>query len=261
MSSLPFPGSTFAAMNAITPGLPGFVKPNPMAFIGPKKPLGADEAGYYSTAPLERTLTDLVDPDLLAANTPRLTVGCANVSSGEVRYFDSKTDALPPAFPAVGIDGELYRDGGMLSNTPVEAVFEGSLHRSSIVFAVRLWRRQGEKPQSIWDVANREKDRQYASRAVNQIMLQRQIHRMRHVISALADRLPADIVNTPEVREPTAHGGRTRMHVVRPLAPRLKNEDHTKDVDFSPRGIEARLAGRLDEHGQNAGRQALGRRA
>ena len=29
--------------------------------------------------------------------------------------------ALPPAFPAVRIDGELYWDGGILSNTPVEA--------------------------------------------------------------------------------------------------------------------------------------------
>ena len=32
--------------------------------------------------------------------------------------------ALPPAFPAVRIDGELYWDGGILSNTPVEAVFD-----------------------------------------------------------------------------------------------------------------------------------------
>ncbi len=32
--------------------------------------------------------------------------------------------ALPPAFPAVRIDGELYWDGGILSNTPIEAVFD-----------------------------------------------------------------------------------------------------------------------------------------
>ena len=30
------------------------------------------------------------------------------------------------------------------------------------------------------------------------------------------------------------------MHVVRLLAPRLGNEDHTKDVDFSPSGIRQR---------------------
>jgi NTE family protein len=30
------------------------------------------------------------------------------------------------------------------------------------------------------------------------------------------------------------------MHVVRLLAPRLDNEDHRKDVDFSPSGIRKR---------------------
>ncbi len=258
LSQLPFLGSSFAAMNAITSGLPGFFTPNPMAFLGPKMPLGPDEAGYYSTAPLENNLTDLVDPDLLAANAPRLTVGCANVSSGDMRYFDSRKDtltvrhimasgALPPAFPAVRIDGELYWDGGILSNTPVEAVFEDNPRRSGIVFAVHLWRGQGEEPHSIWDVANRGKDLQYASRAINQIRLQRQIHRMRHVISALADKLPADVADTPAVRELAAYGCKTRMHVVRLLAPRLKNEDHTKDVDFSPTGIDARWQAGLSD--------------
>jgi NTE family protein len=30
------------------------------------------------------------------------------------------------------------------------------------------------------------------------------------------------------------------MHVVRLLAPRLDNENHTKDVDFTPSGIQRR---------------------
>ncbi len=251
MATLPFLGGTFAAMNAVTSGLPGFFTPNPMAFLGPKMPLGPDAAGYYSTAPLEKTLTDLIDPDLLAANAPRLTVGAANVSSGEMRYFDSREDtltirhimasgALPPAFPAVRIDGELYWDGGILSNTPVETVFDDYPRRSGIVFAVHLWRRHGEEPRSIWDVANREKDLQYASRAVNQIKRQRQLHHMRHVVSALAAKLSPDQRNDPEIKALAAFGCKTQMHVVRLLAPRLKNEDQTKDVDFSPAGIDAR---------------------
>jgi NTE family protein len=251
MSSLPFLGGTFAAMNAITSGLPGFFAPNHMAFMGPKMPLGPDNAGYYSTAPLEKTLTDLIDPDLLSTQSPRLTVGAANVSSGAMHYFDSKNDtltirhimasgALPPAFPAVRIDGELYWDGGILSNTPVEAVFDDHPRRSGIIFAVHLWRRQGEEPRSIWDVANREKDLQYASRAVNQIKRQRQLHHMRHVVSALAEKLSPELRNDPEIRSLAAFGCKTQMHVVRLLAPRLKNEDHTKDVDFSPAGIDAR---------------------
>ena len=42
------------------------------------------------------------------------------------------------------------------------------------------------------------------------------------------------------VRELAGWGCLTRMHVVRLLAPRLDNEDHTKDVDFSPSGIRKR---------------------
>jgi NTE family protein len=258
MASLPFLGSTFAAMNAITSGLPGFFSPNPRAFLGPKMPLGPDNAGYYSTEPLRQTLQSLIDPERFAAQAPRVTFGAANVSSGEMRYFDSRTDtldirhvmasgALPPAFPAVRIDGELYWDGGILSNTPVEAVFDDNPRKSGIVFAVHLWRRQGEEPRSIWDVANREKDLQYASRAVSQIKLQRQIHRMRHVISALAARLPPETLKTPDVKFLTAYGCKTRMHVVRLLAPRLKNEDHTKDIDFSATGITTRWRAGLED--------------
>ena len=57
------------------------------------------------------------------------TVGAAHVRTSEMRYFDSRdgelgvkhimaSGALPPAFPAVRIDGDLYWDGGILSNTP-----------------------------------------------------------------------------------------------------------------------------------------------
>ncbi len=42
------------------------------------------------------------------------------------------------------------------------------------------------------------------------------------------------------MRELAAYGCLTRMHVVRLLAPQLENEDHTKDIDFSPSGIRQR---------------------
>jgi NTE family protein len=42
------------------------------------------------------------------------------------------------------------------------------------------------------------------------------------------------------VRELTGYGCQTRMHVVRLLAPQLDRETHTKDIDFSPKGIMRR---------------------
>src|SRR6516165_7151988 len=51
--------------NTLARGIPGFFEPNPMAFFGTHALLGPDKAGYYSTAPLGRTLGELVDFSLI----------------------------------------------------------------------------------------------------------------------------------------------------------------------------------------------------
>ena len=79
---------------------------------------------------------------------------------------------------------------------------------------------------------NRHKDVQYSSRIASHVARQQQAHRLRHVINQLVARLPEDERDTDAVRELASYGCPTRMHVVRLLAPRLENEDHTKDVDF-----------------------------
>jgi NTE family protein len=242
-----------AAANWMTlmQGIGPFFHPNPAAFVSVHAPLGAERAGYYSTAPLRRTLEQLVDFERINAGPMRLTVGAARVRNGEMRYFDSRdgrldvrhvmaSGALPPAFPAIRIDGELYWDGGILSNTPVEAVFDDNPRRDSVVFAVHLWNPDGHEPESIWQVMNRQKDIQYASRAVSHIRRQRQIHRLRHIVKELAMRLPAEARAQDDVREMESWGCLTRMHVIRLLAPTLAGEDHQKDIDFSRQGIAAR---------------------
>jgi len=177
--------------------------------------------------------------------------GAAKVQTGEMHYFDSRdceltirhviaSGALPPAFPAVRIDGDLYWDGGILSNTPVEAVFDDNPRRSGVVFAVHMWAPNGPEPDSVWKVLARQKDLQYASRAATHVARQKQLHKLRHVIRELAAKLPADIAATPEASELASYGCVTRMHVVRLLAPALAGEDHAKDIDFSRTGIKHR---------------------
>jgi len=237
--------------STVTNGIPGFFRPNPLAHAGDAFPLGADHAGFYSTAPLEKTLGELVDFNLLNRCKPRLTVGAAHVRTSQMRYFDSRdgeltakhimaSGALPPAFPAVRIDGELYWDGGILSNTPTEAVFEDNPRKDSLIFAVHLWNPMGHEPSTMAEVFNRHKDVQYSSRIASQIARQQQAHRLRHVINKLAARLPESERADPAVRELTSYGCRTRMHIVRLLAPQLDRETHTKDIDFSSKGIMQR---------------------
>jgi NTE family protein len=85
-------------------------------------------------------------------------------------------------------------------------------------------------PGSIWEVLHRQKDIQYSSRIAIHITRQQQLVRY----------LPDDVRKSDSVRELAGYGCVTQMHVVRLLAPRLENENHTKDMDFTPSGIRMR---------------------
>jgi NTE family protein len=252
-SPFSWPGlaDTASYWSTVLGGIPGFFAPNPLASLGAHARLEPEQAGIYSTAPLAKTLDELVDFSLIRGSKPRLTVGAAHVRTSQMRYFDSReceitakhimaSGALPPAFPAVRIDGELYWDGGILSNTPTEAIFEDNPRRDSLIFAVHMWNPMGPEPGTIGEVLNRQKDIQYSSRVATQIARQRQMHRLRHIVSELVHMIPESERNGDLVRSLAGYGCVTQMHVVLLLAPRLDNENHTKDIDFSPSGIRRR---------------------
>ncbi len=241
----------FANWSTFVGGIPAFFKPNLLAHWGIHVPLGSQRAGYYLTTPLEKTLLELVDFERINHDGPRFTVGAAHVQTSEMRYFDSRmsdisvkhilaSGALPPAFPAIRIDGELYWDGGVLSNTPTEIVFDDNPRRDALIFAVHMWNPAGPEPETIGEVLHRHKDIQYSSRISSHVTRQKQTHRVRHVISQLAARLSDDERNTDAVKELASYGCTTRMHVVQLLAPRLNHENYTKDIDFSRSGIRHR---------------------
>jgi NTE family protein len=214
-------------------------------------PLGIENAAYYTTAPLRETLSDLIDLDHCALHRIRLTVGAVNARTGEMRYFDSRDErlgidhvlasgALPPAFPAVRIDGDPYWDGGIYSNTPIEAVLDDKPRLDSVIFTVNMWNPDGPEPESLWQVMGRTKDIQFASRATSHIARQKQIHHLRHIIRELSKELPDKARHSPKGKELASWGCGTTMHVARLVAPKLEGEDHTKDIDFTPAGIRAR---------------------
>ena len=143
-------------------GISSFFRPNAAAFLGPQVLLGAERAGFYSTAPLRKTLSELVDFDLINRSSLRVTVGASEVRSGVMRYFDTRdqamtidhilaSSALPPAFPAVRIDGKLYWDGGILSNSPTEVIFEDNARRTSLIFSVHVWNHPPPKGHPIFE--------------------------------------------------------------------------------------------------------------
>jgi len=244
-------------------GVPGFFEPNPSASWGPMAQVGIERASYYHTSGLRETLDHLVDFGCLALAKPRLTVGAVSARSGAMRYFDSRAErlgldhilasgALPPAFPAIRIGGEPFWDGGIFSNTPIEAVLDDSPRFDSVIFTVNLWNPSGPEPRSLWDVQSRQKEIQYASRFDSHLMRQAQIHRLRHVIREFEQLMPPSIRDSEACRALAAWGCSTVMHVVRLTAPRLPNDDITSDIDFTRDGIELRR-----QAGYRHGMQAL----
>ena len=261
-ASLPPPmaawGHALANFNTFTRGVPSFFAPNNVGLMGAHARVGIEQASYYSTAPLRNTLSELVDFDYLNAGHTRLTVGAVNAGTGEMRYFDSRDEtielshimasgALPPAFAAVRIDGEPYWDGGIYSNTPIEAVLDDRPRRDSVIFSVNLWNPVGPEPESLWEVMGREKDIQYASRASSHIARQKQIHHLRHIIRELALHVPGKAAQSAAVRELASWGCGTLMHVVPLTASQREGEDQLKDIDFTPDEIRMRMQAGLHE--------------
>jgi len=249
--STSFLNGLVANLSTITQGVPGFFQVNPNAPWGLHLPVGLERASFYTTEPLRRRLQELVDFDHLNGKNTRLTVGAVSVRTGAMRYFDTRnmyldvahimaSGALPPAFPAVRIGDDAYWDGGIYSNTPIEAVLDDNPRRDSLIFSVNMWQPHGSEPKSIWQVLSRQKDIQYASRGKSHVARQEQIHRLRHIVSQLGQRLSDEERADPAVRELLSYGCQTTMHLVRLLSPQLDREDHTKDIDFTRTGIRAR---------------------
>jgi NTE family protein len=233
-------------------GVPGYYAPNhALALGGVNAPLGVERASLYTTEALGKTMAALTEPEWFNSGKPRLTVGTVNVKTGRMHYWDSArmpldlnhvlaSAALPISFPAVRIDGDPYWDGGIFSNTPIEAVFDDNPRRDSIVFADQMWHSSGPEPQTFLDVLSREKDIQFASRDATYIARQQDLHRLRHVVRELVRLMPEGQRDTPEVKELAAYGCKTFMHIVRLNAPYIEGEGNSRDFDFTREGIRLR---------------------
>ena len=155
-------------------GAPGFFTPRlPPPYLHP--PGTVEATSWYDTKPLRSTLESLVDFDRINHGEMRFSVGAVNIRSGNFICFDSTTHtirpehviasgALPPGFPPVEVEGELYWDGGLVSNSPLQWVVAGDTRQDTLAFQVDLWSARGEVPSDLGSVLVRQKEIQYSSR-------------------------------------------------------------------------------------------------
>jgi NTE family protein len=247
-----------SALSTMMVGQPGFFTPR---LISPwAQQAGAPGAvSYYDTTALAATLEEFVDFDRIGKGETRLSVGAVNVRTGNFAYFDSAkqrirpahimaSGALPPGFPPVEIDGELYWDGGLVSNSPLEYVLAMGPRISTLVFQVDLFSARGDLPRQMSGVQDRQKDIVYSSRTRANTDKFRRERQARAAINYLLGKLPAKLAQDPKVREIAKAAKDDGLYNIIHLIYRCQSyEFASKDYEFS-RGSEHEhwQAGRLD---------------
>jgi NTE family protein len=224
-------------------GVPGFFSPR---FPPPMlQPPGAPEAtSFYDTDPLRRTLEELVNFDLLNSDHIRLSVGAVNVRTGNFVYFDSAhqrigpehimaSGALPPGFPPVEIDGELYWDGGLVSNTPLQYVLDQEVKEDLLVFQVDLFNARGEPARTLLEAVKRAKDIRYSSRTRMNTDVMLALHRAKALMRELIDEARPEQRADPRVRELEVFSQENSVTVAHLIFRPTHHDSHSRDYEFS----------------------------
>jgi NTE family protein len=239
-------------------GVPGFFVPRvPPPFLQPDGSTAA--LSLYDTSPLRETLLRLIDFDLINGKSVRLSVGAANVHTGNSKYFDSRDDtitpdhimasgALPPGFPPVPIDGDHYWDGGIVSNSPLWYVLDDSPRISAMIVQVDLFSARGELPVNLDQVLERAKDIQYSSKTRFNTNRVKELEGMRVALGRLLAKLPPKFRDDPDYKllAPLGEFKRnvTIMHLINR---RLDTASSSKDYEFSRATMRQHWEAGLDD--------------
>ena len=165
---------------------------------------------FYDTAPLKKTLLELIDFDLLNSCLIRLSLGSVQVGTGHLIYFNNinyrievehvmASGALPPGFPAVHVDGDYYWDGGVHSNSQLEVILEAVPPDNTLCFLIDCFGGKPFIPTTMNEIEERMKDIEYSTHAQRTILNYLQRQEMRHSMMALRE------VLTKEQQKKYAH--------------------------------------------------------
>lgn len=254
----------WSAGMVLATGVPGFFTPRPVSplFVQPGTP-GA--MSYYDSSPLQETLDALIDWDRVNHGPVRLSVGAVDIESGNFRFFDTNVDkidarhimasgALPPGLPPIEIDGKLWWDGGLVSNTPLSHVLDHQM-ADMLVFQVDLFSSKAEPPRTIMDVMAREKEIRFSSRTrqvSDQVM---KLRKEREVIRRVLNKLPDDMASDPDVAMLRDMAAEHAVSLVQLIYRANAWEGGSRDFEFSARTMREHWhAGRaaVDETFANA---------
>jgi len=245
-----------ALLSAMTLGVPAFFGPRAgSVWWDWSQDLPPTQASFYTTQPLRDTLEELIDFDFLNTQAVRYSATAVDIDTAEPVVFDNTertidvrhvlaSGALPPGFPAVDIDGRLYWDGGVYSNTPLDVLLCDRERADTLCFVVDLWQLRAPAPRSINGVFSRQKEIQYGSRSREHLEEHRRRQNMRRAIRQLIERVPVEQRDPRDFEAYAALGCGSVIHVVHLALEADPVEDATqdpnRDIDFDAHSLARR---------------------
>jgi NTE family protein len=148
----------------------------------------------------------------------------------------------------VEIDGRLWWDGGIVSNTPLSHVLDNQTS-DLLAFQVDLFSSVADRPRTIMDVMARQKEIQYSSRTrqVSNVLLR--IRKDRELARKVLAKLPSELADDPDVIALAARSKEDAVNLVQLIYRANAWEGGSRDFEFSART--------MDEHWR-AGLAAVG---
>ncbi|KAI3604940.1 Ferredoxin reductase (plasmid) [Cupriavidus necator H850] len=238
-----------SAVRAVFYGVPGLFTPRTSLELSMAGL--ADVLSVYDASPLRATLERLVDFDRINAREIRFSVGAVNVGTGNSMYFDNSrhtiraehvlaSSALPPWLPPVEIDGVLYWDGGIVSNTPLQYVLDDKPRANTLVFQADLFSARGAVPSDLLGVMKRHKEIVLSSRTRYNTDSEVTSKQLTQEIDRLVAKLPAKLQEDAVVRQLRKLCSTPTIDIVHLIYHGNAAERVSIDYEFSRASIEER---------------------
>lgn len=244
-------------LDAVYFGQPNFWYPrfpSPLFF----QDMEPEEASYCDTSPMRSTLARLASFERINSGRTRISLGATNATTGDLVFFDNTkqtigpehvlaSGSLPPGFPATRIGDQLYWDGGCVSNTPLDAIYEDDSPGQTLIFMIDLWDSHGPAPRNMDQVAWRQKQILYSSRTSHHIDLLASRHNHRRALHTLAGKGNVDVRSVSDHLDLDSHNGKAYFDIVHVIYHPEDDQISDSDAEFSRASIaERRAAGYAD---------------
>jgi NTE family protein len=243
----------WSAGAVLASGVPGFFKPRMISplFAVPGSP---EAMSFYDSSQFAETLDSFIDWDLLNTGPVRLSVGAVDLESGNFRYFDTHdtsdakrttidarhimaSGALPPGLPPVEIDGRLWWDGGLVSNTPLSHILDNQ-ECELLAFQVDLFSALADRPKTIMDVMAREKEIRFSSRTREVSQQALRLRKDRELARKVLAKLPEAMRDDPDVVALAERSEEDAVNLVQLIYRANAWEGGSRDFEFSARTMQ-----------------------